>query len=212
MTATVRIITGTRRDVLRVPNEAVRFSPPKGLDKTKPAERPNRDEAIVANLSEKLNLSAEQTEKFRAGMAATRRPQSVRRSSERRQGASEDDTSTQVAAREGAETPRGPSGGTPERRGRISRVLEGILTAEQMATFKALRDEYRDTTRPANVWTETPNGLQPHRIMLGLADESFSEVVQAELKEGDRVVTRARRNGASAGGGSGEGQRGRRGS
>jgi hypothetical protein len=49
--------------------------------------------------------------------------------------------------------------------------------------------------------------------MLGLADESFSEVLRAELKEGDRVVTRARRDGGgSAGGGSGEGRRGRRGS
>lgn len=212
MTATVRIITGTRRDVLRVPNEAVRFSPPKGLGKTKAAERPNRDEAIVASLSEKLKLSAEQTEKFRAGMSATRRSQGGRRGAERRQGASEDDTSTQVAARESAETPREASGGTPERRGRISRVLEGILTAEQMTAFKALRDEYRDTTRPANVWTDTPGGLQPHRITLGLADESFSEVLRAELKEGDRVVTRARREGGSAGGGAGEGRRGRRGS
>jgi HlyD family secretion protein len=213
MTATVRIITGTRHDVLRVPNEAVRFSPPKGMDKTAAAERPNRDDAIVTSLSEKLKLSPEQTEKFRAGMEATRRSRDTRRSSRKDQGASDDDTSTQVAAREGAENPRGASGGTPQRRGRISRVLEGILTPDQMTAFKALRDEFRDTTRPANVWTETPDGLQPHRIMLGLADESFSEVLRADLKEGDRVVTRARREGgSSASSGSGEGRRGRRGS
>jgi HlyD family secretion protein len=55
MTATVRIVTGTRRDVLRVPNEAVRFSPPKDLKTTQAAVRPNRDEAIIATLSDKLS-------------------------------------------------------------------------------------------------------------------------------------------------------------
>jgi HlyD family secretion protein len=197
MTATVRIVTGTRRDVLRIPNEAERFSPPSGLKKTTPAERPNRDDAIVTFLSEKLGLTAEQTEKFSAGMAATRRDRQERNAARRETGnvRDGDDTSTQVSARRGG--PRIVSGGTPERRGRITRVLEGILTPEQMTAFKALRDEWRDSTRPANVWTQTPAGLQPHRLMLGLSDESFSEVLRGDLKEGDRVVTRARRNGGS---------------
>jgi HlyD family secretion protein len=205
MTATVRIVTGTRRDVLRVPNEAVRFTPPTGLKTTEPAERPNRDDAIVATLSEKLGLTAEQAEKFSAGMAATRRPPQQRDSAARDAATDDDDTSTQVAARRSAAT-RGESGGAPERRGRVTRVLEGLLTPEQMTAFGALRDEWRDSTRPANVWTETPGGLQPHRLLLGLSDESFSEVVRGELKEGDRIVTRARRDGGSDSG------RGRRGS
>jgi HlyD family secretion protein len=194
MTATVRIITGTRRDVLRVPNEAVRFSPPNGMKKTKAAERPNRDEAIVATLSEKLALSPEQTEKFRAGMAATRRAPRERDASPRNAEAAEDETSTQSPPRLNAAGNRA-SGDAPERQGRVTRVLEGILTPEQMAAFKAQRDERRDTTRPANVWTQTPAGLQPHRLLLGLADESFSEVLRGELKPGDSVVARARRDG-----------------
>ncbi|NJM35528.1 MAG: efflux RND transporter periplasmic adaptor subunit [Rhodomicrobium sp.] len=72
MTATVRIITGTRRDVLRVPNEAVRFAPPNGLKVTEAAERPDRDDAVITSLAEKLTLTPEQVEKFRAGLAATR--------------------------------------------------------------------------------------------------------------------------------------------
>ncbi len=203
MTATVRIVTGTRHDVLRVPNEAVRFSPPKGLKTTEPAERPNRDEAIVSSLSEKLKLTPEQTENFRSGMAATR--SQPREPSARAAGGRADETSTQVSARASV-TNRSASGGTPERRGRVTRVLEGILTAEQMTAFKELRDQYRDTTRPANVWTDTSEGLQPHRLLLGLSDESFSEVLRGDLKAGDKVVTRARRDGAS------ESRRGGRGS
>ena len=208
MTATVRIITGTRRDVLRVPNEAVRFSPPKGIKKTRAAERPNRDEAIVATLSEKLGLSAEQTEKFRAGIAATRRTPRERDASPRNADAAEEETSTQVYPRRDA-TSAGAPNGAPERRGRVTRVLEGILTAEQMVAFKAQRDEWRDTTSPANVWTQAPEGLQPHRLLLGLADESFSEVLRGDLKAGDSVVARARRDGGGAAreGGGTEGRR-----
>ncbi len=210
MTATVRIITGARRDVLRVPNEAVRFSPPNGMKKVKAAERPNRDEAVVASLSETLGLSAEQTEKFRAGMAATRRvprEPGERGASPRNADAAEEEISTQSPPRRDA-TAGGASDGAPERRGRVTRVLEGILTPEQMVAFKAQREERRDTTRPANVWTQTPEGLQPHRLQLGLADESFSEVLRGELKAGDSVVARARRNGGGSGaGGEGAGSR-----
>ncbi|MGF1621714.1 MAG: efflux RND transporter periplasmic adaptor subunit [Rhodomicrobiaceae bacterium] len=196
MTATVRIVTGTRRDVLRVPGEAERFSPPAGLNTTEPAERPNRDEALVTLLSERLELTAEQTEKFSAGMAATRLDREQRSAARRGDADNEVETSTEVSARR-IRGPRVVSGGAPERRGRITRVLEGILTPEQMTAFQALRDEWRSSTRPANVWTQTPNGLQPHRLLLGLSDGSFSEVLRGELKEGDRVVTRARRNGGS---------------
>lgn len=205
MTATVRIITGTRRDVLRVPNEAVRFTPPQAMSTTEPAARPNRDEAIVTALSEELKLSAEQTEKFRAGMAATRQAREERNNARRNEEAAADETSTQVRGRRST-SPR-PAGGTPERRGRIMRVLEGILTSEQMTAFNALRDEWRESTRPAILWTQTPQGLQPHRVMLGLADESFSEILRTQLEEGNNVVTRVRRNG---GAGSGGGDRPRR--
>lgn len=207
MTATVRIITGTRRDVLRVPNEAVRFTPPAGLKVTEPAERPDRDDAVIASLTEKLQLTPEQTEEFRAGLAATR--QSRREAAPRELNARGDEveTSTEARPRERPSVERASA--MPERRGRVSRVLEGILTPEQMTAFKALRDEWRDATRPANLWSQTPDGLQPYRVILGLADESFSEIIRGELKEGDRVVTRARRDGAPA---ANEGRRGRRGS
>ncbi|MCB1519286.1 MAG: efflux RND transporter periplasmic adaptor subunit [Hyphomicrobiaceae bacterium] len=205
MTATVRIVTGTRRDVLRVPNEAVRFTPPTDLTPAESPGRPNRDEAIVASISEKLKLSDEQIKQFSEGLAAARVSREASRTLRERRPAN-GETSTSVSPRRGA-VRQSASGGTPERRGRLTRVLEGILTPEQFTEFKALRDEWRDTTRPAIVWTQSGKALQPHRMVLGLSDETFSEVVRAELKENDRVVTRARRNGGAE---RDSGRRGRR--
>lgn len=74
-----------------------------------------------------------------------------------------------------------------------------------MKAFKVLHDDWLDATNPANVWVETPNGLQPHSLLLGLADESYSEVLRSTLKAGDHVVTRVHHNG-----GEGQGKRGAR--
>jgi len=188
MTATVRIVTGRREKVLRLPNEAIRFTPPSDMKTTARGERPNRDDAIVDSLAEKLNLTAEQKDRFREGLAATRRD----RSAGGQQGAA------RTARRAGGS--RSDTGGSPqERRGRISKVLDGILTDPQKAQFVIVRDAWRDTTRPAYVWQETPEGLKPRRVILGLADDSFSEIVRGEIKEGEKIVVRARRNGGSEG-------------
>jgi hypothetical protein len=79
-----------------------------------------------------------------------------------------------------------------------------------MKQFLDLRAEHRETTRPALVWSPGPNGLAPHRILLGLSDESFSEVLRGDLKEGDKIVTRARTISGESRGGGGEGARRRR--
>ncbi len=195
MTATVRIVTGTRTDVLRVPNEAIRFTPPKDVATTEEAERPNRDDAVVTSLSEKLKLTPEQTEQFRAAMAATRRRDQGSATGAAEKGAER--SASRGASRTGATRGDSKPADSAQRHGRVSRVLEGILTPEQMTAFRALRDDYRDQRRPANVWKQSPRGLQPHRILLGLADESFSEIVSTSLKEGDGVITKAQADGGS---------------
>ncbi len=223
MTATVRIITGTRENVLRVPNDAVRFTPPKDLNTTGREDRPNRDEAIVASISEQLQLTPEQKQRFQEGLAATRQSDgepaaqgdAAPTRSGRRGEAGAGEGRPQRAAG-GSASPRAKAvSGTEQRRGRVSKVLEPILTEEQRQEFRKMRDVWRDTTRPADVWQETPKGLKPQRIILGLADESHSEVLRGEVKEGDKVVVRARRNGSGgstgAPGGMGGGQRGERG-
>lgn len=206
MTATVRIITGTRHDVLRVPNDAVRFVPPKGLPTTAAARRPDRDEAIVDSLAERLKLTAEQKEKFRHNLAAERAARGESSESgesprgEGRNGRSSRGASGSPQGRRQADDARaGASQEGLRRRGRVSRALEDVLTEEQKASFAKLRDAWRDTTRPAVLWQQTPTGIEPHRVILGMTDESFSEVLRGNLNEADKVVIRARSNGANQG-------------
>ncbi len=189
MTATVRIITGTRDDVLRVPNEAVRFTPPKDMPATSRVVRPNRDEAIVDALSDRLKLTDEQKAKFRENRAAARAAR----------GETDASGTTSASRRQAGGTRTPAADDTLRRRGRVSRALEGLLTKEQLEVFQQHRDLWRDTTRPAIVWQETTDGLTPHRLILGLADESFSEILRGDLEQGDKVVVRARRNGGTEG-------------
>lgn len=198
MTATVRIITGTRSDVLRVSNDAVRFVPPKGLA-TSQLRRPNRDDAIVDSLSERLTLSAEQKEKFRQNLAAERaaRGESTELPADNNNGKTRAPSGSNRPARQLVAGARNTTAqDSTRRRGRVSRALEDVLTNEQQATFAQLRNVWRDTTRPAIVWQESPEGLEPQRIILGLADENFSEILRGELINGDKVVVRARRKDA----------------
>lgn len=186
MTATVRIVTGRRENVLRVPNEAVRFVPPKGIATTERAVRPNRDDAIVNALSKSLAMTPEQVEKFRKGLTATRRERSAANPST----ASERATRSRRRSSDASDR--------SSRRGRISSILDGILDEKQKAKFATLRDEWRDNTRPANLWQNTPQGLKPHRVILGLTDDTYSEILRGDLKSGAQVVVRARANGSAA--------------
>ncbi len=199
MTATVRIVTGARLDVLRVPNDAIRFQPPEGAKTTtRDVRRPNRDDAIVTQLTESLQLTPEQTEQFKAALAASRTGDQ-NRGGQGRQGQGAADNRAQRG--EGGRGERGPGARGAQRQGRIARILDGILTPEQLKAFNDLRAERRETMRPGLVWIETPAGLEPRRIRIGLSDESYSEVIGGKLEIGEKVITRS--------GGGGE-RRGRR--
>lgn len=192
MTATVRIVTGARTDVLRVPNDAIRFTPPDGAATTDDVRRPNRDDAIVAQLSESLKLSPEQTETFKSALAAARNGQEAGANGQNRPNPAGDGATEGRRERGAGRGERGPGARGAQRQSRVARILEGILTPEQMQTFQTLRAERRETMRPGLVWIETPKGLEPRRIRIGLADESYSEVIGGKLDAGERVVTRVR--------------------
>lgn len=208
MTATVRIITGTRADVLRIPNDAVRFVPPKDLTTLAKVKRPNRDDAIVESISERLQLTAEQKEKFRQNLSAERTARSAASEpapNSATSGSPRSNTGSSQGRREAGGARSNASQDGARRRGRVTRALEPILTDAQKAEFARMRDIWRDTTRPALVWQETSRGLAPHSLVLGMSDENFSEIVRGDLKEGDKVVIRARRSDTSTGGRAGRG-------
>lgn len=210
MTATVRIITGTRQDVLRVPNDAVRFVPPKELQTASQARRPNRDEAMVESISDRLKLTDAQKEKFRQNLSADRTARGEPGGASANQGRG-DRTNAASGSASARRQPGGARSGSKapqdgsRQRGRVTRALEGVLTDEQKGTFAKMRDEWRDNTRPALVWQQVPPGLASQSIILGMSDESFSEVLRGDVKEGDKIVVRARRADMANGGRAGRG-------
>jgi len=196
MTATVRIVTGARMDVLRVPNDAIRFQPPENAaTTTRDVRRPNRDDAILAQLGESLKLTPEQSEQFKAALAASRTGEQNSGSGQRPNQGGDSANEARRERGEGGRGQRGPGARGAQRQSRIARILEGILTPEQLKAYQDLRAERRETMRPGLVWIETPGGLEPRRIRIGLSDESYSEVIGGKLEAGEKVVTRTRTGG-----------------
>ncbi len=197
MTATVRIVTGTRLDVLRAPNDAIRFQPPEGAKTTThDVRRPNRDDAIVTQLAESLKMTPEQTEQFRTALSASRTGDQNGGAQLRPNQGVEGANNGRTQRGESGRGQGGPGARGAQRQSRIARILEGVLTPGQMKTFQDLRAERRETMRPGLVWIETPAGLEPRRIRIGLSDESYSEVIGGKLEVGEKVITRVRSSGA----------------
>lgn len=195
MTATVRIVTGRKTDVLRVSNAAIRFTPPSGTPGAKTAPRWGRSEAFREELAELLNLTEEQQGKLKSELEELRARRINAQSIEGNDGkANGSERSGNKERRQNSEGRTGrPNSSRSERgQGNLSRILRGIMTEEQAAVYKKWRDERRETTRPAVVWLNDGQKLVPRKIRLGLSDEANAEIVGGVLKKGDKVVTRAR--------------------
>ncbi|MGY6554233.1 MAG: efflux RND transporter periplasmic adaptor subunit [Wenzhouxiangella sp.] len=183
MTANIDLVTGTKQNVLRVDNQAVRFRPPEELlaavdngaapARGGPGGGPGGGRNAGAELAENLT---------ELGVAA--------------------DTvaAIQTDLREAFGAMRGmfASGADPDSirqrlEGMTREVLQRHLDEAQLDAITALQRE-RANTRPALLHTLNSDGtLQPRRVRLGLSDDRFTEIVDGELAEGDEVVSRIRR-------------------
>lgn len=182
MTANMDIVTGERESVLVVSNAALRFRPSPALaDRSDPlpeagAAGPRRGGqgggrggpgGQMARMAEQLGLSQDQQE----------RAQQVFRSAFGRAAA------------------QAQSGGEFDRAAvqqEIDRELQSVFTPEQMAQYRELAREARET-RPGTVWVETAEGrLEERRVRLGINDSQQTEVVGGNLEPGEAVIVRAR--------------------
>ena len=73
----------------------------------------------------------------------------------------------------------------------LARELATVLDAEQLRAFNILQAG-RAERRRATVWMLEDGEPAPKRVVVGLADEEFTEVLDG-LAEGDRVIVRATR-------------------
>jgi HlyD family secretion protein len=181
MTANVEIVTGEHRDVVMVPNEALRFQPrgraevliqDSGATGSAPAPSDGHDRTarMLERLKVDLGLSAEELEKVRAGVEAEFAV--LRAGGTPGLGASQDDAREQALRR-------------------VAKVLRTVLDPERYKKYEELQRSRPSSPRYGTVWTLEDGHLVPNRVQLGLEDGSQTEVIEG-LKEGAVVVLRAR--------------------
>jgi len=187
MTANIEIMTGQKESVLRVPNTALRFKPT-GVEVKEQDPRMAFMETRIQEMKQQLQLSDEQEKAirkiFEEQMATMPRPQSG------------PIVVGGFGPPPGARRPDGPSGGGMFN----NEAIREILSDEQFEEFRKQSREFGnrrrndgDRPRPGQVWVYKDNGqLEMRSIMIGLAGDEFSEVVNGNLKPGEKVVTRAR--------------------
>lgn len=177
MTANVEIVTGERKNVLIIPNEALRFRPneaAQALVQENKGKGAARREQMLNNLKTELNLSAEEVEKVRAAFEAQK------------------DLNQPRPATNAPPAPPGETAANPATAyaAKIAKVLQETLTTEQFKRWQATQQGKR---RSVQIWLKTADGfLTQKRVELGINDEHFTEVLGGELKEGDLVVIRVK--------------------
>jgi HlyD family secretion protein len=182
MTAIVEIVTGKSENVLRVPNDAIRFKPTADsplAEKLKVSQGAAaggpRSGPDMVQLKASLGLDETQTGEIESELKAVFADM---RAQFQGQGAGEGNVD-RSAMRE-------------QMRQKIAAIFEKHLTAEQ---FKLYQQDRRlaAETRAGQVWVQSEQGeINPVNVRFGISDDNFTQIISRDLKAGDKVVTRIR--------------------
>lgn len=182
MTANVSFIVAQRDDTLKVPNAALRFQP-EGGNRAAGASAGgesgggDRTQAIRQRLTSALALTNEQQSQL-DNILQKARQQGMRL---REQNVSEDDLRK---SRRELQT---------QTRSSIRGILNDVQRqqyAELVKTLDQQRQESSGQERAGRVWIRQADGtLQPLALRLGIADDTFTEIVAGDVHEGQEVVT-----------------------
>ena len=196
MTANVQIETAKRDNALRIPNDALRFKPrdqtasaPQGEGGRGGQGGGERRERMVEQLKDELQLTDAQFKTVRDEMGKFFKEARVRDGS----------------GQQGQGVPQPPAGfgAAPVQRSemagnrnRMTQRLEQVLSPMLSDVQKPLFDRWkrgRENTRNGTVWVLAANGQPENRsLRLGIADDQFTEVIGGPLKDGEKVISRAR--------------------
>ena len=187
MTANLQVVTDERRNVLRVPNAALRFRPPAAVGA---APLPAAPTTVVSDLSPRGRTAQD----FR-----NRLNDEIQPTAEQRAAIDRAFSEARAEFRE-----RNASAADDERRGafRQSRKelldkISAVLDPERRTKLVALISDTRRTGRPASADTATPGRVyvldadgrpQPVAVRLGATDGSFTELVAGDLIENAPVI------------------------
>ena len=174
MTATVEIIPGQRKGVLRVGNAALRFKP-KGIESTDtaappgfgaPGGSPQFAERMVGRMTASLDLTSDQQTRLRAALGRNSAPPPP------------DADRAVIFA---------------QLRSRLERTLVDILTPEQLVAYREITRHNGPPARRGQLWAENGSGgFESKSVRLGISDDNFTEILDGDVKAGDRFISRAR--------------------
>ncbi len=176
MTANVEITADKRSGVLRIANNALRFSPPKNGPPVAKAEAGNRGggrggRARFARQLAQLGVSADVQKAIGADMRK------------------EMQAFAKLAQSPAAQFDR--NGMRQRRRALIARVMKKHLTADQLAAWEK-QQKANLTVKRAQAWQQNADGaLVARTLRLGLDDGENVEILGG-AKEGDEFITRLR--------------------
>lgn len=172
MTANVQVESAKKDDVLRLPNDALRFKPRGQVAEPKGAS--DRSERMLARLKSELELNDEQLQAVRD---ATQKSMSSARSGT--QGGSQAEMADPAAVRQRTQA-------------LVEQTLRPLLKPEQLPMFEKWK-RGREAARSGNVYVLDAKGEPERRfVRLGISDDQFTEIAGGQLVEGERVVIRTR--------------------
>ncbi len=195
MTANVRIETARRDNVMTIPNDATRFKPRNRT--AEPAAEPkggnqgaNRSQRMIDQIKDDLKLDERQVETLRAEMAKVFQEMRAQRQAGGTKGpggAPPPGFGAQPAAKDGD-----VAGNRARITERLDQILAPLLTDAQRPLYDRWK-RGRDSSRPVTIWVLTTTGdIEARTVRVGIADETTTEVLGNALKEGERIVVRAR--------------------
>jgi HlyD family secretion protein len=179
MTANVTIIVAEVGDALKIPNAALRFKPPnEGQAESTQSTVPIRERPTFKNAVEKVGLDASQADQFEAFIK-----------------------SAGVKLKTAYALPEDQRDVTLAWKNfyvEINQKLYGILRGDQYEKFKAYIEDLKATLekrkrnkklKPAKVYVQGQEGRPEVRnVLAGVTDETQTQILTEELKEGDNVI------------------------
>ena len=185
MTADAKIKSETIDQALRIPTDALRFKPRRGVASAPVRPQPRlRLKRELELATRELPLTEQQADRVFVIMTGA----SAERRTNARNGA---------AAASSASSPALPDEPNSRLLPRLTQAIAGVITIAQRGAFeswKARREavESRISRRDVTIWVLDATGaVKDRQIDLGLMDDDFAEVLGDELTEGDKVIFRS---------------------
>ena len=176
MTANTQIESARKEGVLRIPNDALRYRPRGGQEKS--PDMAKRMSERVARTMDRLDseIGLTDTQKTAVGAALGEVVNEMQKSRQPSMGGGSFDGD---AFRQRLMS-------------KIEQVLPPLLDDGQRRLFDKWKSG-RESVKTVQVYVAGVNGEPERRtIRIGLQDDQYTEIAGGEMKEGDKVVTRAR--------------------